>query len=112
MTGIILLVITRIDEPDLPQLVFLLACVGLLNIYVQYRQGRHSILFFLPYLVIISLIGTPRWLIDFIVVLYFEYGVPCLIYLIALAIWWSIAFCLFHRFVVFPRVVRLLEFCL
>lgn len=44
MTGIILLVITRIDEPDLPQLVFLLACVGLLNIYV-FNIGKDVIQF-------------------------------------------------------------------
>lgn len=62
MTGIILLVITRIDEPDLPQLVFLLACVGLLNIYV-FNIGKDVIqflFFFAVYLVIISPIGNTR----------------------------------------------------
>ncbi|MFR4831484.1 MAG: hypothetical protein ACLUA4_01575 [Bifidobacterium sp.] len=81
MTGIILLVITRIDEPDLPQLVFLLlACkAGLLNIYV-FNIGKDVIqflFFFAVYLVIISPIGntTVKLLVSSKLILYFESAV-------------------------------------
>lgn len=113
MTGIILLVITRIDEPDLPQLVFLLACVGLLNIYVL-NIGKDVIqflFFFAVYLVIISPIGntTVKLLISSLI-LYFESTVFRAYYILiaALAIAVYCILCLFHRFVNLPRVVRLL----
>mgnify|MGYP000134549486 FL=1 len=113
MTGIILLVITRIDEPDLPQLVFLLACVGLLNIYV-FNIGKDVIqflFFFAVYLVIISPIGntTVKLLISSLI-LYFESTVFRAYYILiaALAIAVYCILRLFHRFVNLPRVVRLL----
>ena len=112
-TGSILLVITRIDEPDLPQLVFLLACVGLLNIYV-FNIGKDVIqflFFFAVYLVIISPIGntTVKLLISSLI-LYFESTVFRAYYILiaALAIAVYCILRLFHRFVNLPRVVRLL----
>ena len=75
MTGIVFFMVLRLPEPDIVQAIFLLACIGLLNIYV-FNIGKDIIqfLFFMAvYLVLLIPIENPIMKIVFAaVVLYFE----------------------------------------